>query len=835
MRISSQHRSHGFSLIEVMIAVVVLATGMLALAALQAKLASNSADAKARSRVAALLTSVLDDQRAAGYAGIAAFGNTTCLATGNNVQKAICTAESDAGISGLKLVQTVTTYYGVSGASGAFTTTVPAAGTAYADYKLIKLTATWKDVTNADRILAATNIASALNITGSSTFLDTPLTASKMSPTVHEENPAATAGVIPIAVGENTDAASTNPQPTIDKALTSTTFTTLTYTAGALDSGISRTIQKRVETTVAECACQLSASGNPIVYTTGSLKGQKDVFLGATVYRPTYWDGTQYVSPVDAKLTPYSAQHPDMVGQQNDLCTVVCRDHHDKSEVTNTVITTGDVTVDAVKYDAVKPRNYTTTSGQTFDRYDRYRITVTAGKGNKPSTISYPKDTNGNLMVASGTSGNRDYIDAARLIRVDGIWRVATDTHAEHMGLLATSPKGFATTSSPDSSAQSQYEDFVIDYMGLRLTQILSNGSAPNGNTLYANHGLDDPTTITATTTTGDYRYLHGRGLYLDNLEQAAIDKLKSINSTCTDYPTCLLPYLPFNTINVTQLENWSRATGNVSVTNSTTSTSATSCTTGGNATTIRACVNGVNTGSDSVAATLGKSNSAVAASQPVSPYELDTANQLTDSQAFTVTGTSTASEYFANLASNSTTLPNGADLAFWTDDLSTTNDPTLQWLLGTNSGFCFANLSRTDTNPNPYDCVTTVPLNTSLYTVTTTIGNYNQVVQQQIDNPCSGGTGTYSQPVLVCYTVTGATVSSVGGSTYTANVTAPTTGVKTSAEQTVISITGTPTLIPKSDATLNVSLAPNGTAVGSYTCDAVTFVPTFTTPTTCN
>ena len=66
MRIPSQHRSRGFSLLEVLIAVVVLATGLLAMAALQARLASSSADAKARSRIAALLSSVLDDQRANG-------------------------------------------------------------------------------------------------------------------------------------------------------------------------------------------------------------------------------------------------------------------------------------------------------------------------------------------------------------------------------------------------------------------------------------------------------------------------------------------------------------------------------------------------------------------------------------------------------------------------------------------------------------------------------------------------------------------------------------------------------------------------------------------------
>ena len=72
MRIYKHSRDEqGFSLLEVLIAVVVLAMGLLALASLQAKLSTNSADAKARSRIAALVTSVIDYQRAQGYNQIA--------------------------------------------------------------------------------------------------------------------------------------------------------------------------------------------------------------------------------------------------------------------------------------------------------------------------------------------------------------------------------------------------------------------------------------------------------------------------------------------------------------------------------------------------------------------------------------------------------------------------------------------------------------------------------------------------------------------------------------------------------------------------------------------
>jgi len=806
----SRHGTSGFSLLEVLIAVVVLATGLLAMAAMQGKLSTNSADSKARSRIAALLTSVIDDERASGYFGLASFTATACTATTPSaLQTAICKAEGDAGLSGLTLTQTVTTYCGVSGA----TTFAPGACTSTddAEYKRVLLSAAWKDATGASRSVSATTITSALGLSSATTLIDTPLVATSITPAVHQPNPGLTAGVIPIAVGNGSDTASTNPLPTVDKALTSTTFNTLTYHQGSLDSDISRTIQARVETTVAECVCQGSSS-NPL---------SGNIFLGSTTFRPTFWNGVKYVAPTDAKTAPRSAQQSDMVGNQNDLCTIVCRDHHDAS-------------TDTVKYDSV-----------TGD-LNRYQATVkkTGGNGNPTLSVSLTLGaTTGSPVVASSTD---TYLDAARLIRVDGLWRVATDLHAEHMGLLATSPKGFATTSTPDKSSEASYEDFVVDYMGQRLNQILKGGTAPVANTVYASHGLDTPDTIDAVTISNSYRYLHGRGLYLDTLEQPALDKLNSISSNCAtgDYPGCLLPYLPFNTINVTQLVNWKALSsaqstnGQVSVTNSTTSNSATTCDTSNknNPILIRGCISGASASSgltnlDQAIATAGKSNSAVAASTEISPYELNVANKLSDAQKFTVTGTATVSEFFVNLTGATTSL-GGTTLPFWTDDLSTTNEPTVQWslALGTANDYCFGNVGRTDTNPNPYDCVTTLPLTSP---VSVTVGNYNQVVSQTVSNPCSGGAGTYAQPTLVCYTVSSASVSGVTG--YTAAITAPATAVKTTGEQTGITLSGTVSPIPKSQATLNLNFTANGKAAATYTCDAVTAVPTFTVPTTCN
>lgn len=778
--------TEGFSLLEVLIAVIVLATGLLALASLQAKLTSNSSDSKARSRIVALMTGVIDQERASGYSSIAAFGATSCTtATPTAIQTMICSAQSDAGIGGLTLTQTVSTLYATPSATS-FGTTAPAASEKiYGEYKRIQLTANWTDATGAARTLGMTTLANALGLTASTTILTQPLTTSNTkTPVVHEANPGLTSGVIPIAVGANTDSAATNPKPQLGLELAATSYNTLTYTQGALDTSATATIQKRVETTVAECVC------GPADTTLTN-----DVFLGATTFRPTYWTGVKYTPPSVPKPAVAPVYGPNRDIKQSDLCTQCCRDHHDTA-------------TDTVKFDAV-----------TGD-YNRYKaiLTTTGNGANAVTKATLALDANGAPVVA-GTTDN--YLDACRMIRVDGLWRVATDTHVEHMGLLATATFGSATTATPDATYSTKYENFVLDFLGQKLKYVLGLASAPSVATIFNSYGLNDPSSITGTTVSTDYRYLHARGLYIDHLEQEAIDKLTSVNSTCAaaDFPQCLLPYLPFNTINVTEVANWSATPASPSNVLTVTNTS-TSCTTGAP---IRGCVQGKAAGNGSANVTLGPSNSALASSLAISPYDLLATNSQADAQAFTITGTASSSEFFTNLTGLAQT-----------SNTSTTDDPSVNWTVSAANGQCSSSFSKkSDTDPNPYDCVTSVALATP---IVVTVGSYNQLTNQTIANPCPGAknNSTVSQPLLTCSVVTAATVSGVTGGAYT--TTFATTGTtKTTSESTNITVSGTPNPMTKGAGTLNITFGANGTATGSLlSCDAVTHVPTYSTPTSC-
>jgi prepilin-type N-terminal cleavage/methylation domain-containing protein len=810
MRIHSRYRGQsGFSLIEVMIAVIVLATGLLALAALQINLTSSSADAKARSRIASLLVSTMDDQRASGYKCIpsamtcSATSCTPAPATGcpaYTYTTAIATAQNEAAVSGLGLSLTSTTV---------------------TRYKKIALNATWTDATGGARTLGLNTIASVLTLPGTSSLFNQNLSGSSgTNPVVHQTNPGNTAGVIPIAVGDNGNdkSAATNPKPTINSSgLASTTFNVLTYDAAlANNTSSTATIQKRVETTVAQCVCKGSV-GNPIT----------DPFLSHNMFRPTYWDGLKYSAPnavFDSNGTtltpPYSTNVSSVT--QDSLCTVCCRDHHDAS--------TDTVKFDPFTGDLARYKVKTTNAGAVVTP-----VALALSSGAVPTA----NGTTNNLVAANMTGDI--YLDSCRLIRVDGLWRVAANINAEQVALLQTTSVGadLAKNPAPDVSQAVVYGNFVVDYLGKKLTQILSSGAAPVANTLYASYGLDAPSSIQVTNipTPTDYRYLHGRGLYLDHLEQPALDKLNSVNSTCAsaNYPTCLLPYLPFNTINTTELAIWSTVDTSKLVV-----TTGSQCTTSNPVAPFRGCVHGIGL-STSVNATLSMtpSNSAVTSSSlSVNPYEVNPANTQTDAQAFSVSGTDTASEFFVALTGTGGGLAQVADL-------STNDDPFVQWGIGLNfnSDFCQPNYTQASTTPNPYDCLTNVPL---ALPVNVTLSNYNVATNQAVDNPCSGGSGTFSQPVLTCNTVNSNPSMSGSGLGSGYNITTSVTGTRSAGEQTLIVITaqnaGSTTPIPKSAATLNVTFSPNGskTAVQNglgtgYTCDVTTNVPTFTTPTSCN
>lgn len=705
IRMNTRNAS-GFSLIEILIAVVVLATGLLALTALQGRLAQASAEAKVRSRVATVLTSRLDELRASQYASIppaagsATATNTVACTAGNWV----CTAQNESGVTGLSVAHNYERFMDVG---GTFTSSGAAApNLSTAEFKRITLTATWTDATGVGRRLAVTTDVSPLALTANQIPNAPGGAGSGGRAVVRQDNPAGP-GVIPIAIGGGEATAASNPRPEVigrknNESIVGTRFDVLTYEGL---SGPAR-IQRRVETAVVACKCEYGAGGTNlgVIYQTAKW--------------PAQWTGERYevVVPAGAPAAPGEALAAGPVSgvEQSPLCTDCCRDHHDS-------------TTSAEKFDP-----------QRTGGYEHYNV------------------VSGSLSPVGTASGTR-YLEACRLVRVDGFWRTATDMYAKHFGLIKTETVSGteAKSGAPDATAVTSYQTYVKGYLaGYNGTQA-TIANAADGGQVSGTINISAPPPV-------DERYLHARGLYVDHLHTKALTRITKARDACSsgDATECMLPYLPFTTINATELAYWEPRTTGTTTPNTTVLSVASGSSlvydplqpTRGRTNAKPSASNGAT--SDAVAL-ITRSNAGVAIAEGVDPA--DDAAEASDKQNFRVTasGGSGSGQSFSVRLSG---LPQ-------TSDDNSSNDPAVAWLNATGNANCNAtvklNNPNRDLDPNDYACNTFGALGIA---TTVTVRNYHQVsTTQSTSQTCTVGgktvTESYPTPRLVNYAVSAATV----------------------------------------------------------------------------
>lgn len=732
----AKKKASGFSLIEIMVAVVVLATGLLALAALQGSLARNSAEAKVRGRVAAMLSARMDQLRAGGYDPVAAeIGMTTTSAEdcAASARPWLCTAAKDVALGSLTVDQDVQLWSGVPG-STSFSNAAPTDPDVDAQFKRVLLSATWRDASDKPHVLYMSSDISALALRSSLVPPPDPASASNVRPVVRQDDPAE-AGMIPIAIGDGSQTAATNPKPIVvgrNEQLIETKFNVLTYQL----SGDAARVQQRVETTVIGCTCRY---GNQTQLT--GIQSQN--------FRPTYWDGTRYVTPklVDRTNTalrpvagPVGAGSTDRTNPQSDLCTDCCRDHHDAS-------------TDTVKFDPFRT-----------DAHEHYR--------------------NSNLSsVVQPTSGG-DYNESCRVIRVDGFWRVATDARVVHFDYIGTGPD--ADDQAPDPTNADNYETFVVDYLRAKFV-----GPDPiSADERYSQAPAKHPASITITA--GETRYQHTHGVLLDNIEPSAQAKIASkvANCTRTDQAECVLPHIPFTTINLTELSRYIPSNANVI-----------SVLDGGVNFNDEDIIQGMVTGQSSAPqgtnvvtadASIKLSNTGLAAVQPIDPQDAATlpttpppaATWTPGKQTYSLTnGTpTTGNEFLIDISPVFSFMNNG----------TTTDDPGVRW------GTSIANTcpASSATGSNPFRCrnaagfsggsvdITVSGYNKTQAGVGTDMPVADRVVTCREDRNNSTSTRTYTltaaNPINICKNN-----AVLAGTGYTIQSVTPTGGVQ--AEQTVV------------------------------------------------
>jgi prepilin-type N-terminal cleavage/methylation domain-containing protein len=269
MKNSYNLQQKGFSLIEVMMAVLVLGVGILAISKLQGTLIKSGADAHERSTAASLVQRKADDLRRFIHI-------TTTSATvpdtwsdtltsplsvaynhiASNEGGLIASGSTTVGNIVYDLAWTIDNYY-YSGTDTKATTTPTAANRP--DFKMAHITVTWDSASSTNNVVSFDTIIEAYK--PSSTALDTTPATGGTGPVIPYD-PQQQPDVVPITINaDGTKKETTKPLPDLSKKGDSTLvkFETVTYSP-SLDT------VKREEYRTLACFCKSGANNNEQIY-----------------------------------------------------------------------------------------------------------------------------------------------------------------------------------------------------------------------------------------------------------------------------------------------------------------------------------------------------------------------------------------------------------------------------------------------------------------------------------------------------------------------------------------------------------------------------------------
>lgn len=551
----------GFSLIEAMIAVVVLSFGLLALAVLQSSLFRAGAEAKARSNAMAIAQQALESARAFAFTQEPTPTYVSDPDTDFHTYTTLATEPlSSTVVGGITYngCQQVVRYI-FDAASGQFVAanTVDLASCAATvtnsspfdparpEFKQVSVAVTWSGDAGETKTIQITDTVSSVSPSDSVMVLKSP-TAGIPGPSIYITPPGGT-GVVPIAIGTNQSgeeiaAASSNPKPEqfVDDMSAVTNFTVQTFTGSKTADSVLLNRQQQVS--VASCICRQ----------TGETSSTSNL-----AYGPTIWNGKQlaYTEPqaiIDKPVADAIIASSD--SEITTVCTTCCRDHHDAS-----------VAKQPVSFDPYRPSQYRDGASGDHLHY-----------GYRKSGSTYNLDTR--LLVGAETSN--EYVEACRLVRVNGRFRVSVDSWMNYLSVIPMN-KGVPPTGFQNSSFVDVYSNFVSDYikevMGARpsnypATPLPSPSTALRvTNTTYYNTverpgdgtGTDGSIKIDEAKSDADRRQLVDFGLYIDYLSKDTIEAYTcAINNDntgdCEGYGNRNpLEFIPFYAVNVANLGYW--------------------------------------------------------------------------------------------------------------------------------------------------------------------------------------------------------------------------------------------------------------------------------------
>jgi type II secretory pathway pseudopilin PulG len=503
-------RANGMTLLDVLLAIVIFAVGMLALASLQGNLTRSSADANSRTVAANLAEEILEQMRTyeqlASAADVDAYQD---IATHTRT-------ETRGGIDYTVDITVEDWYFLPNGEDVTKDTGDLPSGqdTTISSFKNVILDVSWTG--NEFQIGDGTATTGRL---GSGSFAVSGIIASV--PTMGAARVAAeddgelgtpqvtyTPGEAPdimaVRVGDGKFKESTTPEPVVRRRdkLVETWFDVITYNT-ALNPNI---FIRREEFVAISCECEIKASGPARL--------------------PTIWTGVEYQEGELVTKT-YGVQS-SKGKQQSQYCDVCCRDHHDTS-------------ASGLKY---RPTNSSSSS---------------AFSGNHPHYDRVYVDGVGAQWVEAVADGDT-YLEACRLVRKDGFFRVAQDFDLNEINVF---PENYLTVSQDVSNYSNYVRGIANKELGGYDTGLTATAQPANAVLTFDGNSVENLSEVPSADSVALSTQLQSRGIYVDylnNLLRDTLDNCFGDGSGECEAPDATSPYelYPFFDVQVTHLATWS-------------------------------------------------------------------------------------------------------------------------------------------------------------------------------------------------------------------------------------------------------------------------------------
>lgn len=611
----TQKLNQGFSILEVLFSIIILAIALLATARLHAMVTQDGGYAKARGIAANLIQEKFDDIKTFSvlYDNPDTASVNECAAptycyselTGNAGGKEkssgaleVASGNVTVGNTTYNRTWTVVDYYNCTVASAASTSNCAAPNAKpYPDFKLVTILVSWTDERGVTQPISMQTVISASD----------PATQARMVGLSSGGGPVVSytpigvpdAVPVPINTGGTNFKESSKPEPDVisNGTAAEVSFDSVSY----VDDGAGGyNTTEREEFTTVSCECSFNGTG--------------------TAYTPSrmIWNGSSLKAKIGAQVTkPVGTPESG----QSDLCTACCKDHHDIGGFSGTAY---------AKYDPDRPVSEYASNGDHKHYWYSNCVAGTLGQ-TSGCNASDKNPANGYGEVDSGA-----YLESCRFKRVDGIWRLWQDWRQVKMTVI---PYDFL----PVAANLNAYVDMV---------------EAVIENTVRSDSGISATPLSTAlagrdyTLTNSTSPQLLGRALYVDRVYKEAAPT--TIDS---DYYTGLIAKLqgsgdwlnivPFYEANLTLLSDWSSASPAIATVTSEAIKDVTNMTSGYYNTFSRGYVKGISGGNAVITAKARIGNSGVTGgvntsspSYGISAY--DNGKLLTDSITVTIPGSTT-------------------------------------------------------------------------------------------------------------------------------------------------------------------------------------------------